>query len=278
MNFTFSDAAKNTFKDRWGNDTVYNYPDQATLLPSTSSYTTHTVFRSVEDYVSYQSMNANAHVKVGPWFSASVDTKKAASTMSDSLHIVAESTKEIGIYGIQLDPGLLLQPTSKFALYVSQLPEQYDNDTYSQFVSDWGTHYISSATFGGRATLATTTISHEYFSSTGSDVVHAGDDSRAGAGHDAPRQRPSSRQLYWKTSLVFGITTPASVTHRRCANPHNVRMESLWHKVTDMSRLTFTGLPDWILFGAADRASQPPLTGVRLLRNVDGDKCRLTIL
>ena len=92
--------------------------------------------------------------------------------MRDSLHIVAESTKEIGINGIQLDPGLPLQPTSKFALYVSQLPEQYDNDTYSQFLSDWGTHYTSSATFSGRATMATT-ITSAYYSNHSNSSIQA---------------------------------------------------------------------------------------------------------
>ena len=148
---------------RFGNHTVYNFADQMNVVGQPSGELQTNIFRSVEEYVHYQSMRARAHIKVGPWFSASVDTSKAQKIMRDALHIYAETTIEIGVYDITLDPAPLLSPADKFARYIATLPEQYDQDRYAEFIQDWGTHYMNSASFGGRASMSTI-ISQDYFS------------------------------------------------------------------------------------------------------------------
>eukprot|EP00750_Incisomonas_marina_P029375 INCI7169.5.p1 GENE.INCI7169.5~~INCI7169.5.p1 ORF type:complete len:463 (-),score=64.22 INCI7169.5:195-1583(-) len=170
VNFSFDDAAANTYKDPFGNVTVYNYPDQAHVSPRRAGKTEYNVFRSVNDYVSYQSTNANAHLKVGPWFSASVETKQANQIMKDGMHIIAEATLEIGVFDITLDTFNELSPTDKFAKYVAQLPTQYDPAAYGQFVADWGTHYVSYATLGGRASMSSTIKTDYYGTKTDSDI------------------------------------------------------------------------------------------------------------
>ena len=134
----------------------------------------HNVYRSVNDYVSSQCIRANVDAGFGGFFSASVATNTAAQTMKQGLEIVAESQCEIGLYTITLDPSLLLskQLNSKFSDYLAALPDKYDNDTYSKFIKDYGTHYVSAATLGGLATMSTT-ISQEYFSQKSDTNIQA---------------------------------------------------------------------------------------------------------
>ena len=161
-NFSFTEPGQ-TWTDPFGNQTAYSFPDQAKVTQKTTQFLGHQIYRSVNEYVQQQSVNADVKVGIGPWFSASVDTQNAHSVMKDGLHLVAESTCELGIYQITLDPGLLLTPHPKLAQYVALLPDQYDPAAYGQFVADWGTHFVSSATLGGKARMSTT-ISQEYYS------------------------------------------------------------------------------------------------------------------
>lgn len=162
INFSFTDPSK-TYLDPFGNTTIYSYPDQAYVMQSTSQFLGHNVYRSVTDYVHDQATDARVDAGIGGFFSASVETKSASQTMMDNLHIIAESKAQVGIYTVTLDPALLLGPASKFAQYVNLLPDTYDDQAYAQFIQDWGTHYVSAATFGGVAKMHTT-ISHSYYS------------------------------------------------------------------------------------------------------------------
>ena len=153
VNFTFSNG--NTYEDPFGNNTVYGYPDQAKVQRATMQQTEHKISRSVSQYASEQAVNANVDAKVGPWFSASVKTNKAWSTMKDGTHIIAESSSQVGVFNIQLDPGALLSPHPKLSQFLATLPEEYDQAAYQQFIAAYGTHFVSSGTFGGRATMET---------------------------------------------------------------------------------------------------------------------------
>ena len=66
----------------------------------TEKTTSHSVYRSVADYVTSQSHEAHASAHAGMFFKASVDTKWASSHMSDGLHIVAVSEYEVGVFSI----------------------------------------------------------------------------------------------------------------------------------------------------------------------------------
>ena len=161
VNFSFFNDHQHA--DPFGNQTVYSYPDQAKVTAKTTQFLGHNVYRSVSEYVQQQATNAGVRVGFGPWFSASFQTQTAHSQMQDGMHIVAESTCELGVYDVTLDPGLLLTPHPKLEQYIEAMPAEYDPEVYGQFVDDWGTHYVSSATLGGKATMSTV-IAQEYYS------------------------------------------------------------------------------------------------------------------
>jgi len=171
VSYSFTNSGQ-TWRDPFGNKTVYAYPDQATVTQKTTQFMGHSIYRSVSQYVRQQSTNAHVKVGYGPWFSASAETASAHSVMRDGLHVVAKSTCELGIYDITLDPGMLLSADPKFLQYVQALPEQYDPTAYGQFVNQYGTHFVSSATLGGKATMSTT-ISHDYYSTQSDSSIQA---------------------------------------------------------------------------------------------------------
>lgn len=52
-------------------------------------------------------------------------------------------------------------PTMLFKISASQLPAKYDNASYSNFIQEWGTHYMSTSQMGGSALM--TQYFHECF-------------------------------------------------------------------------------------------------------------------
>ena len=168
----FTNLNGNQYLDPFGNATHYAYPDQVQVKAKSTQFMGHSVYRSVNEYVASQSMSANVDASFGGFFSASVATQSAKSTMQDGLHIVAESNCELGLYSITLDPSSLLTPCSKFQDYVSMLPETYDEDKYFQLISDYGTHYVAATTQGGLATMSTT-ISQDYYSQKSDSNIQA---------------------------------------------------------------------------------------------------------
>lgn len=162
VTFNFSDPA-NIWSDPFGNHTYYSYADEAHVMQRTTQSTSHAVFRSVNDYISQQQVDAHASAGLGGLFKLSVDTEWARTTMQDGLHIVADSKCELGVYTITLKPAMFLQADPEFTQYVDSLPDNFDQNAYQQLINHYGTHYVSTATLGGRARMKTV-ISHEYFS------------------------------------------------------------------------------------------------------------------
>ena len=88
--FNFTDAGK-VYPNPFANGTSYSFPDEVTVMGHSEKTTSHTVYRSVTDYISSQQHEAHASAHAGMFFKASVATSWASSHMSDSLHIVAVS-------------------------------------------------------------------------------------------------------------------------------------------------------------------------------------------
>lgn len=118
VKFNFSMGDVNTYTDPFGNRTTYSFASQAYVMARTTQQTLHTVYRSVSSFVNQQQVNARVNVKYGVFFKASAKTKWAQTMMSDSLHIVAESSCELGLYDITLSAPKFLQPDPQFEEYV----------------------------------------------------------------------------------------------------------------------------------------------------------------
>lgn len=91
--------------------------------------------RAVHDYITEQQNDARVSAGFGMFFKGSTDTKWASQTMSDNLHIVADSKNELGIYSITLDPPMSLQPHPKLMQHIDYLPKAFDSAAYQRFSS-----------------------------------------------------------------------------------------------------------------------------------------------
>ena len=171
IDFNYTEAG-NFWVDPFGNNSKYSYADQMIVTQKTTQATGHSVYRSVHDYISQQQNSANIHASVGMFFKASAETKWAKGAMSDSLHIVAVSECELGVYSITLSPTMFLKANAQLLQYFDSLPDTYDEVEYMTFLQTYGTHYVSAATFGGKATMKTV-ISHDYYSTQSDSSIIA---------------------------------------------------------------------------------------------------------
>ena len=195
----------NFYPNPFDNGTSYSYPDQTTVRGHSEKTTSHSVYRSVSDYVSSQSHEAHASAHAGGFFKASVETKWASSHMSDSLHIVAVSEYEVGVYSIALQPPPLLKAHPDMLAYIDMLPEAYDDGAYQNFITYYGTHYPFQVTLGGRARMKT--VISNAFSSTHSDSsitasVHASWCGIGGGGGASSSSSTTSQEWENSTDIV----------------------------------------------------------------------------
>lgn len=165
-------ADGNTYRDPFGNRTVYAYPDQAKVTTSSGQFMGHHVVRSVASWVSTQATWANLDASYGPWFSASDETQRVSSVMSDGLHIAIESRCKLSLYAVTLLPAFQLSTDPNFQVMIDKLPEAYNAAMYGEVVKTYGTHYVGVAEFGGLATMQTV-VDHNYYSTTSDAELQA---------------------------------------------------------------------------------------------------------
>ena len=79
--------------------------------------------------------------------------------VNDGMHALILSRSQVDLFEATLDRAVDLQTNLdlKFHRAVDDLPAKYDYATYHDEEEEpFGTHYVSSATFGGLATMRTT--------------------------------------------------------------------------------------------------------------------------
>lgn len=243
VSFNYSKAG-HTYTDPFGNRTTYSYADQVTVRASTTGDASHSVFRSVQEYVTQQQNSVNIHGHYGAFFKASTSTTWAKSKMSDSLSIIAISESQLGLYTITVDTPVALQFDEQFLQNVANLPDDYDEEEYQQFMQNYGTHYISAATLGGKATMKTT-IAHDYFSTHTDTNIQAnvevsfhGFGGGGGGGHSANQTSQD-----WKSNSQF---------ERKLIGG-------------DPSIGTFNSDADWIAWAKSVETSAPAVIAVSLV-------------
>ena len=145
------------------------------VVDGTDSDVSHEVVRSVTHSVTSQATRAGVDLKVGPWFSASAETMEASSKVNDGMHALILSRSQVDLFEATLDSFAELQSSldPKFLRAIDNLPATYDYATYlDEVVEPFGTHYVSSATFGGLATMKTTAW-HAYSGQTDTATLKA---------------------------------------------------------------------------------------------------------
>jgi len=167
--FNFSEGK--TYSDPFENRTLYAVPNSMTISTDSTQFMGHHVWRDVTSSVHQQSRWANVDVHAG-FFSSSVQTNDASTTMSDGVHILIESRSQVTLYVATLDMPSLLPTDSKFQAAIDALPATYDPDRYGEIVKYYGTHFVSVAEFGGLARMRTV-VKHSYYSRTSDSELHS---------------------------------------------------------------------------------------------------------
>lgn len=174
FNFTFSDPPDlyvNPF-----NDTLqYAVPNEVSVRDNTASradLTSSTYFDA--DTYGYDLSHSAGIKGFLNAFSGSASYKYAKQVLTDSGSFGAftVTTSAVTLYDITLKSPLELRPSPGFQKAIDLLPQNYDPDVYMQFLRTFGTHYVSSCTFGGMGQM-TSAVNREYSRTSSSVSISA---------------------------------------------------------------------------------------------------------
>ena len=176
VQFSYSNATsvyKNPF-DHSANPIKYAVPAGANVADDTTGKSTvvSKTYYTSSDFAASLAMDVSERVSGVPLnaFGESVKVTTAASYLEhkEQYGSFTSSDLEVTLYDVDLDPLPQLQMTDSFKESVSALPAKYDGTTvqqYLQFMSYYGTHLVTHATFGGAGRM-TIAVNSEFTSSS----------------------------------------------------------------------------------------------------------------
>jgi len=110
-------------------------------------------FSSADQYVQQLSQEYGLEGVTGALF-GSAEYDRVSSGLKDGQSSYGYAQLEFTLYELSLQGMPQLFPLSPSFLYsLSQLPDDYDESIYFDFLRQWGTHVVTSAKFGGEGTL-----------------------------------------------------------------------------------------------------------------------------
>jgi len=104
-------------------------------------------------------------------FELGSEASATSVVFSGSQGILGVSSQDYQIYQLILDSEQSIL-SDIFLNDVNNLPQEYNEDVYFQFILSWGTHYSTSGNYGGKAKLFTAISQAMWGSSTTSDLSH----------------------------------------------------------------------------------------------------------
>jgi hypothetical protein len=136
----------------------YAVPREASVVDNTggdSSVSSRTYFSS-DEFAHDLTKSASAKVTFGAFSgSAQVSTAKSYLRQTSSYGSYTVSSIKDSLYDVAINPTAELNVTNNFLTYArTQLPQNYENHglpdpAYAEFISYYGTHVVTAATFGG---------------------------------------------------------------------------------------------------------------------------------
>ncbi|XP_075244690.1 perivitellin-2 67 kDa subunit-like [Convolutriloba macropyga] len=146
------------------NDITYQMPDQIWSIvskPSTVMEVDKTIYRSTSDFTSEQ--KGRFHAKVGGFWGASGSTsysnKKLLHELMVEDKVVTKAEAFVSTVDSVLASPTILGLSDEVQIVVDELPEDLESNPqpYFDFINYFGTHYISTAEFGGYIQMMFTT-------------------------------------------------------------------------------------------------------------------------
>lgn len=157
----FSYADGRVWIDSFNCSRRYSVPDNVTIVRQSSSMVRSRTFRSAHEYMQHRSTSSGVDLKL-PFFGMSAESHRVHDYTEGGASFVQLTTEVIAMYSLALSP--LMNSSDSFTRDVSKLPRVYDRAAYSEFVSVYGTHFVSEVLLGGYVRLWTAT-SNNYTSS-----------------------------------------------------------------------------------------------------------------
>ena len=173
IQFTYSGATK-TLPSQGSQ--IFAVPDQANIIASgLSSKTNSNIARSQQDVAYFEAQSSGFSAVVPGYFGLSSRAKSSRSTFYGAQSLFSLYEEISYQYQVNLiDPALLMNSTtSSFQRAVAALPVTYDEDAYSAFVQQFGTHVITSGYYGGKAAMSVAVDSSYYVSQSDQEIQNS---------------------------------------------------------------------------------------------------------
>lgn len=148
-------------------------PDQVEVVARTSSGSTANIFTTSTEYANKLSRGAGLDVGFGAVFSGSAEVSHAKTFLSNGDSVLSVTEETVKLNSLSLLPPQLLKISDSLANAIAQhLPLQYNERAYATFVSYFGSHYVTSAEYGGKATMMSS-IKRDYLGTNSALVANA---------------------------------------------------------------------------------------------------------
>jgi len=178
IEFTYGEKP-DQFVNPFDSKLIYAFPSEASAKDNTSGQQSvvSDSFTSSSSYAASLARSAGIEASVG-MFAASESVKSMQHKLEATADYgsVVKSELLVTLYDITLAPGPLLKTTDFFDQFVAKLPATYetpeDKSDYLSFITYYGSHYVSAATFGGSGTMETA-VNTEYSSSSSEQKISA---------------------------------------------------------------------------------------------------------
>ena len=159
--FDWSFNNKNSFYNSFS-ETTYAFPDQCALQTNYNpSIPESFAFYSAEQVLQHE--NNNMTVGDIPLFTRSKESSDVHLFFQKSISILGLTEEDYNYYSLSINNQF--HPISKaFNHSIEALPSDYSEQEYRDFILFWGTHVVTSSTFGGKSRLWAALDQHYYLS------------------------------------------------------------------------------------------------------------------
>jgi hypothetical protein len=171
--FDLTQTSGKTWSNPFHPELVYAVPDQVEVVARTSSGSTANLYTTSTDYANSLSRGAGLAAGFGAVFSGSAEVSHAKTFLSNGDSVLSVTQETVKLNSLSLLPPQLLKISDSLANAISQhLPQLYDERSYATFVSYFGSHYVTSAEYGGKATMMSS-VKRDYLGSNSALVANA---------------------------------------------------------------------------------------------------------
>jgi hypothetical protein len=168
-----SQTSGKTWSNPFHPELVYSVPDQVEVVARTSSGSTANLYTTSTDYANTLSRGAGLDAGFGAVFSGSAEVSHAKTFLSNGDSVLSVTQETVKLNSLSLLPPQMLKISDSLANAISQhLPLAYDERSYATFVSYFGSHYVTSAEYGGKATMMSS-VKRDYLGSNSALVANA---------------------------------------------------------------------------------------------------------